>query len=135
MSPPRHNRYQGLCRYPDGSWGIDTYADGRRVRKKVGTEHQARVALAKLKGLTPPKHDRNEEAASLSFSAVHRALAALADQTAAIQDQLACARERERLARMALARLIQAATTDPDDLTQELAFAEQTLEKLYSDNE
>jgi len=135
MSPPRHNRYQGLCRHSDGAWGIDTYADGRRVRKKIGTEHQARVALAKLKGLPLPTHDQKEEAASLSFGAVHRALAALADQTAAIQDQLAGARERERLARMALARLIQAATTDPDDLAQELAFAEQTLEKLYSDNE
>ncbi len=135
MSPPRHNRYQSLTRYPDGSWGIDTYVDGRRVRKKVGTEHQARVALAKLKGLQPLKHDHTAEAANLSFGPIHRALAILADQVAAVQDQLAASRERERLARMALARLIQSATTDPGDLAAELTFAEQTLEQLYTDAE
>ena len=53
MSPPRHNKDQGLCRYEDGAWGVDAYVGGRRVRRKVGGKRAARDELARLKAKGP----------------------------------------------------------------------------------
>lgn len=48
VSGPRNDHRQGLAQYPDGQWGIDCRLHGRRVRRKVGTERQARDLLRSL---------------------------------------------------------------------------------------
>lgn len=47
--PPRHDKNQGLYHYKDGTWGIDCYIFGRRVRRKIGGKQEARDELARLK--------------------------------------------------------------------------------------
>ena len=131
MSPPRHNRDQGLARYEDGAWGVDAYIGGRRVRKKVGGKQAARDELARLKHEEAQRNSLT--LTGPNFDTVRHALATIEEHVAAMRYQLATSRAREQAARSALARLIQAAQSDPDDLAEEVATAEQTLEQLYTD--
>lgn len=39
---PRQDRDRALQPYADGSWGVDYYDRGRRVRRKIGTKTEAR---------------------------------------------------------------------------------------------
>ena len=133
MSPPRHNKDQGLLHYPDGSWGVDAYIGGRRLRKKVGGKQAAREELALLKA--EAKKTKTLAVTGPDFDTVRHALATIEDQVAALRDQLATARAREHVARSALARLIEAASDDPHDFDTQLAAAKESLEQLYLDTQ
>ena len=135
MSPPRHNKDQGLLHYPDGSWGYDAYIDGRRVRKKIGGKEAARDELARLKGQAARR--RKLTLTGPDFDAVRYALGTIEDQVAALRDQLAAARSREDAARSALAQLLEAvAYLAEADETMAAASeaAQRVLDRLYADS-
>lgn len=132
MSPPRHSRMQGICKYPDGSYGVDAYIAGRRVRKKVGGLEAARNELARLKA--EELRGRSRVLIGPNFDEVRHALATIEDQVAALRDSLGASRAREQAARSALTQLIEAVEREcPGQLDEELRAAQAALEQLYLD--